>query len=123
LHITSNLDVALHRILDTYSLGVCVWADAVCIDQRNDAEKARQICLMPSIYACADHVAAYLGPEDEDSADAVELMARLAKCDFDDKRKRPADFGDLERCGLPAFEDTMWVALQRFIGRSWFRRV
>ena len=123
LHITSNLDAALRRILDTFSPGVCVWADAVCIDQRNDTEKAGQIRLMPSIYACANHVAAYLGPEDMDSAAVVELISRLAKCDFDDERKRPRDFDDLERCGLPAFKDVMWVALQRFIGRSWFRRV
>src|ERR1700728_2938066 len=80
LHITSNLDAALRPILDTFSPGVCVWADAVCIDQRNDTEKASQIRLMPSIYACADRVAAYLGPEDVDSAAAVELMERLAKC-------------------------------------------
>lgn len=78
---------------------------------------------MPSIYARADHVAAYLGLEEMDSTAAVELMARLAKCDFDDERKRPRDFDDLERCGLPAFKDAMWVALQRFIGRPWFRRV
>jgi hypothetical protein len=123
LHITSNLDAALRRILDTFSPGVCVWADAVCIDQRNDTEKASQIRLMPSIYACADRVAAYLGPEDVDSAAAVELMERLAKCDFDDEEKRPRDFDDLERCGLPVFKNVMWVALQRFIGRSWFRRV
>ena len=123
LHITSNLDAALRRLLNDFGQGVCVWADAVCIDQRNDVEKAGQIRLMPSIYACAERVAAYLGAEDADSARAVELIWRLSNCEFNDEKTKPRNLDDLERCGLPALDDKMWVALRQFLARPWFRRV
>lgn len=123
LYITSNLDSALRRLLNICGSGIFIWADAVCIDQCNHAEKAAQICLMPKIYQHAHQVAAYLGADDADSDDAIKLMARVAKCNFDDEKASPRDLEDLERCGLPAWNDKAWVSLHQFIGRPWFRRV
>jgi hypothetical protein len=40
-----------------------IWADAVCIDQDNIAEKSWQLPLMHDIYACAQTVRVFLGPE------------------------------------------------------------
>jgi len=42
-----------------------MWADAVCINQQDDQEKARQILLMRSIYQKAASVAIWLGPKEE----------------------------------------------------------
>ena len=39
-----------------------VWIDAICIDQKSEADKGRQLPLMPYIYAQADAVAICLGP-------------------------------------------------------------
>lgn len=41
-----------------------VWIDAICINQKDNADKDRQIPLMPQIYAQADSVAVWLGHSD-----------------------------------------------------------
>jgi hypothetical protein len=38
-----------------------VWADAICIDQSNDVEKAAQVAIMSEIYQKAHQVIVYLG--------------------------------------------------------------
>ena len=43
-----------------------LWIDAICIDQKNDAEKAIQIGLMGEIYASAGKVFIWLGKESKD---------------------------------------------------------
>lgn len=123
LYVSSIVDAALRRILDVSGPGICVWVDSISIDQGNNVEKAGQIRLMSSIFASASYVAAYLGTEDVDSADAVKLMRRFGEVNLDDENMRPRNFDDFERCRLPAFHDKMWVALQRFVARPWFRRV
>ena len=50
-------------------------------------------------------------------------MKRLGEVDLDDGYMKPRNSDDHERCRSPAFHDNMWVALQRFMGRPWFRRV
>ncbi len=53
-----------------------VWIDAVCIDQTNSAEKARQIPLMPRIYRSAREVVVWLGSS-ETATLATDLVNRL----------------------------------------------
>jgi len=57
---------------------VLVWADALCIDQQNEDERALQIRLMTNIYSMADSVAVWLGPEEDDSATATEFLRTIA---------------------------------------------
>jgi hypothetical protein len=57
---------------------VLVWADALCIDQKNMDERSQHVQLMPQIYSNAAFVAIWLGPEENDSTKAVELLSRLA---------------------------------------------
>ena len=40
-----------------------VWADAICIDQSNNEEKASQVTLMSEIYKRANKVMVYLGED------------------------------------------------------------
>lgn len=58
--VTENLDSAL-RALRYVHRPRTLWADAVCIDQANDAEKAVQIPLMAQIFRGASRVLAWLG--------------------------------------------------------------
>lgn len=45
-----------------------VWADAICIDQTNKAERARQVTLMSEIYEQAQEVLVWLGNDDHGDA-------------------------------------------------------
>lgn len=41
--ITTNLDIALRNLWQKQGEGVLVWADAICINQTDDKEKASQV--------------------------------------------------------------------------------
>lgn len=60
--VTQNLASAL-RALRLPSSSRILWVDAVCIDQDNSEEKSKQIPLMREIYASANSVLTWLGPE------------------------------------------------------------
>lgn len=53
------LDMFRHRTMDNTSL---IWADQVCIDQSNTAERNHQVQLMGELFSRADRVLAWLGP-------------------------------------------------------------
>ena len=67
--ISSNLGDALQRIRYTLSERV-LWVDALCINQKDDAEKSEQVKAMAKIYKEACLVLAWLG---DDCGDDVEL--------------------------------------------------
>lgn len=70
LSITMNLYSAL-RDLRHESRALLVWA--ICINQRDDEEKLKQIAMMGRIYSPADHTVIYLGPikiKDEKKCDS-----------------------------------------------------
>jgi len=75
------ISVSLHGALSALrqkSESVLVWADALSIDQQNTDERTQQIGLMTNIYASADSVAVWLGPEDDDSTEAVSILCDIA---------------------------------------------
>jgi hypothetical protein len=57
---THNLDAALRRFRSKFERR-SLWADAVCIDQSNEKEKAIQIPVMKEIYEAASRVLIWLG--------------------------------------------------------------
>lgn len=57
---------------------VLVWIDALCIDQDNEFERAKQVGLMGQIYSQAESVAVCLGPEADDSPWAMKLLEKVA---------------------------------------------
>ncbi|KAN0102087.1 HET domain containing protein [Hyaloscypha variabilis] len=59
-HITASLDSALRHLRDPGRKRQ-IWADAICIDQDNIAERNQQVRQMGSVYATADHTVIYLG--------------------------------------------------------------
>ncbi|KAK4200060.1 heterokaryon incompatibility protein-domain-containing protein [Triangularia verruculosa] len=59
-HIRHNLHLALlHLRSSTHPISI--WADAVCINQSNTAERNKQVSLMSFIYTRASHVVVWLG--------------------------------------------------------------
>lgn len=76
-----RISLSLHGALNALrqkSESVLVWADALSIDQQNAEERTQQIQMMGSIFASAASVAVWLGPEKDDSTEAIGLLFELA---------------------------------------------
>ncbi|KFA63715.1 hypothetical protein S40285_07122 [Stachybotrys chlorohalonatus IBT 40285] len=56
----------------------CFWIDAICMNQQDDSEKARQIPLMSSIYQAATKVIVWLGLPSQDSSLAMAALQEWA---------------------------------------------
>ena len=67
-----NLDCALRHIRDNatdlLAGTTMLWVDALCIDQTNVQERSHQVTLMGQIYASANDMVIWLGPERQDTA-------------------------------------------------------
>ncbi|KAF2851966.1 HET-domain-containing protein [Plenodomus tracheiphilus IPT5] len=71
--ITRNLDVAL-RHLRSKSQFRSLWIDALCINQSDDVEKGMQVAIMGKIFSLASSVIAWLGPQENQSSEALRMM-------------------------------------------------
>jgi hypothetical protein len=68
--VTKNLAEAL-RHLQHESEARALWIDALCINQQDVEEKNHQVALMKDIYASANKVVVWLGPDEEEAAPEV----------------------------------------------------
>jgi hypothetical protein len=79
VEVTANLEEAL-RYLRQESNPVCIWIDALCINQGPDApEKTEQVGLMQHIYGQCTSAVVWLGPAAEGSDEATEALDRIGK--------------------------------------------
>ncbi|KAF2097552.1 HET-domain-containing protein [Rhizodiscina lignyota] len=74
--VTKSLHAALRHLRDARNPRV-LWIDAVCINQKDDAEKSKQVARMADIYRTASRVLAWLGSSTNDSDLAVLTLQRL----------------------------------------------
>jgi hypothetical protein len=105
LAVTKNLHTMLLRLRDRVIPRI-IWVDAVCINQADNEEKEHQIRLLPTIYARASRVIAWLGEAEDGSNQALESI-RLARQKF-------AESSDIQRFQWP---------IQQLLKRPWFYRV
>ncbi|GME29275.1 heterokaryon incompatibility protein-domain-containing protein [Neofusicoccum parvum] len=130
LYITQNLATAL-RQLRYPDVPRTVWADAICINQSDYAERAQQVLMMGDIYRFARKVVAFIGPEDDDSSYAFELIQQLSKMvevDFGSGHVKPSpggssepEWADMQR-DLP-FHYRELTAIHHLLLREWFERL
>lgn len=73
LALTKSIDGALRRIRHPTSQRR-LWADQVCINQDDIAERSRQVSLMNAIYKGAEHVLVWLGPDQQGVAHNAMTM-------------------------------------------------
>jgi hypothetical protein len=76
---------------------LCIWVDALCINQENLEEKSRQVSMMGDIFHKAERVIAWLGPARDNSDVAMDLMADSSKVEMlvqDPERQREIDAGE-----------------------------
>lgn len=75
--ISSNCKEALTS-LRSFDEDICIWVDAICVNQEDVAEKDGQIPMMGEIYAWARVVWVWLGPEDDRCTRAIESLKMVS---------------------------------------------
>ncbi|KAI8957120.1 HET-domain-containing protein [Daldinia sp. FL1419] len=127
--ITRNLDVALRHLRYAREPRV-MWIDALCINQADEIEKGPQVAMMSEIYQSARRVVAWLGPEENDSDQAMHLVDYVGselELDAATWDLRPAEgCKDPSICdyhiSLP-FNDRDLHAICHLMFREWFERL
>ncbi|CAG9998489.1 unnamed protein product [Clonostachys byssicola] len=93
-----------------------IWVDAVCINQKDKAEKKVQIPRMKEIYRRAIQVWVWLGPGIDHTAEAIKLLPRISHTGEGDP---PAEMPD----ELPELDSPIWTSIFNIVDNSWFGRV
>ncbi|KAI1384614.1 HET-domain-containing protein [Hypoxylon trugodes] len=107
-----------------------MWIDALCINQENDVEKGSHVRMMAEIYRVASRVVVWLGPEENDSNRAMELIEYLGSqttFNYLHMRLKPSEVcTDPTLCDrdvpLP-FNEGELAAIYCLISRQWFERL
>lgn len=128
VEIGPELSYALRRLRLRHSPRI-IWADALCINQQDDAEKSHQVPLMGSIYSLAKTVVVWLGPGDvRHTRRAFECSERIAiACyEFDNLHGRDLDHSERhDELSLPEswFDSSALSSLRELFNRPWFSRI
>ena len=111
--INKNLDQALRRFRKSDER-LCIWVDALCINQKDTVERGEQVRIMKQIYEQAEQVCIWLGVEDEETP----LVLRLLEAHL--KKAHQPWFNVRTKFGPDAPE---WAAMIKWLNRPWFWRV
>jgi hypothetical protein len=74
--VTQNLEATLYQLRNYHRVkqGFRIWADAICINQDDLGERAKQVARMKHIYASAWHIVIWLGTVSYDSDLAIAAI-------------------------------------------------
>jgi hypothetical protein len=127
LQTRSNLESAL-RHLRHPDRSRTLWIDAICINQGDALERDAQVKRMQEIYQRASLVVLWLGPEQDSTSLAIQMLRQLGfqvEHSVDRWWASPdatkTGWGD-PQTPLPYSDDT-WTALANLLSRSYFQRV
>lgn len=116
--VTTNLEAALRQFRSVSDRETpYLWADAICINQRNVQEQNWQVTLMRDIYSNASNVRIWLGTADESSPLAFSLLRRIFGGEFDEERSHMA-ISDTDTSS----EQRLAVLAEFFRNPYWSRR-
>jgi hypothetical protein len=130
LGITSSLAIALRRLRLTTPRKL--WIDQLCVNQDDSDEQSHQVGMMRDIYANAQHVVLWAGPDPEGRAFAARgILARLSELFVDwvraglPKSKYQAFPRDLAlaELGLPPRQAPAWEHLESMFSLPYFERI
>lgn len=118
-----------------------VWLDYLCVNQRDDVEKGRQMALMKQAYWSAELVVGWLGERGEHHEITMETLAEIEDSlpatfgDPGDKEKHPENYSPWHKFAEPMthmwqdgpdgqlpFMQNHWVGFHDFMNRSYFQR-
>lgn len=127
LSITSSLAEALRTIRSKNpETSRRLWADAICINQKNSDEKNHQVKRIGQLYENARQVLAWLGPDEDGIAlDCFDLLKKwnLYLDEQLDIYKHPQNIPSLQPPRLICNDPARWSKLRRLMSRPWFSRV
>ncbi|KAK0708678.1 heterokaryon incompatibility protein-domain-containing protein, partial [Lasiosphaeris hirsuta] len=109
----------------------CKWIDTICIDQSNLEERSGQVAVMGDIFKLATRVVVWLGPEDDTSNTACELLAAVSEegassgqpCTVKPKPGSKSTAEQLHRSNWYLFDSCQSEAVYALLHRPWFKRV
>jgi len=78
VNITLNLYLALQDIRDE-TRPLRLWADALCINQKDDKEKGLQVAMMEKIYSVAHHTIIHLGASGSGHENIIEFSGKKSR--------------------------------------------
>lgn len=127
LMVTNSLALA-HKRSIVWSRGVYLWADGICINQDNVAERNHQVTLMGEIYSRASKVLAHLPHVDKSGDESKEwsaisvmtLLNRIWRRDEDYSAKSEAEWEEI--LSRNYYNIDMWATLLAFWMNAWFTR-
>lgn len=137
--LTRSLHGALRRVRSTNGV-VRLWADAICIDQSNDQERAQQVALMKVIFSRAERVYVWLGEGNSHTSETVKTLREVAEKSYAEYCKhkgRSASAAlmdvwlattmyipeDRSRANADKSDWQYWPKLLPMYSQPWFRRV
>ena len=127
LMITNSLGRALEKLIP-WSRGTYLWADGICINQCNIAERNHQVTLMGDIYGRASKVLAHLGdgrPTEDDSSNwsAVSVMTLLNRIWLTEPILSSRSESEwMKVLAINHDNAAMWESLVLFWMNPWFTR-
>ncbi|KAH7026620.1 heterokaryon incompatibility protein-domain-containing protein [Microdochium trichocladiopsis] len=136
LNIPASLYVALRQLrpADPGAAPRVLWADAICINQRDTDEKNHQVALMDQIYAKPTGVLIWLGADTEgleNVASAIEQMRSLLPAETYDAEELVeisqnyySEMANLRTEGKieQHFHTNDWATINKLLTRPWFDR-
>ena len=124
LSVTRNLFEGLKHLRQTRRSTV-LWIDQICVDQKNLEERGEQVLRMPDIYSLAQGVIVWLGPEEDNSNVAMEILNDVGQdlaVDWGLQEYEVNPYSSLYSRGLD-LSPQQWLSIMSLLSRSWFDRL
>ena len=125
LEVTASLADALRAIRDPKQ-AKWIWADAICINQKDSTEKGHQVTFMGKIYEKAKEVFVWLGKDDEGIAkDCYDLIRDTVQYlndrmeDYDNVMEIPY----VDVCTTVTTDSRRWANIPKLVSLPWFKRL
>ena len=132
LSVSKNLACALDH-LRFKEASRTLWIDAICVDQQNLEERSQQVGRMADIYRLAERVIVWIGPEENDSSLAMDMLRTLGtnvEVDWSMRLMRPSKETEIggqthwsDRSVILPFKSEDGIPIRHLLNRSWFERL
>lgn len=119
-YVTENLEVALRHLRRPYQ-DLCLWIDALCINQNDVEERNQQVQMMADIYMMANSVIVWLGDAKDDSDLGMDVIAKWAHAHPFEKC-RTIDESLLHDLLRDKFDAREWRAVKKLFQRPYWTR-